>query len=63
MKKKVATSKTRVNKAAVALAEYKTKAIAYFTSIRARKSVEHSRTPSIVTREGKTGPAISSSTS
>jgi len=55
--KKKAETKIRVNKAVVALAEYKAKAISYFTSIRARKSVEHSRTPSIVTREGKTGPA------
>ena len=50
-------TKTRVNKYAVALSEYKAKAVAYFNSVRSRKSVEHSRTPSIVTREGKTGPA------
>jgi hypothetical protein len=57
MKKKAATSKQRVNKSAVALAEYKASAVAYFNSIRSRRSVEHSTTPSIVTSEGKTGPA------
>jgi hypothetical protein len=51
------TVKTRVNKSVVALAEYKAKAIEYFNSVRSRQSVEHSRTPGIVTREGKTGPA------
>jgi hypothetical protein len=56
MKKKVAP-KTRVNKLAVALTEYKASAHAYFNSIRARQSVEHSRTPSVITREGKTGPS------
>jgi len=56
MKKKT-DPKKRVNKSEVALAEYKAKAVAYFNSIRSRQSVEHSRTPSIVTREGKTGPA------
>jgi hypothetical protein len=57
MKKKIATSKTRINKAAVALTEYKAQAIAYFTSIRSRKSVEHSRTPSTIKNEGKIGSA------
>jgi hypothetical protein len=51
---KKATPKTRVNKATVALAEYKYKAIAYFNSIRCRKSVEQSRTPATLIREGKT---------
>jgi hypothetical protein len=51
------TVKTRVNKSVVALAEYKAKVIEYFNSVGSRQSVEHSRTPSIVTREGKTGPA------
>ena len=56
MKKKT-VSKARVNKSVVALAEYKAKVIEYFNSVGSRQSVEHSRTPSIVTREGKTGPA------
>ena len=55
--KKAKVTKTRVNKAAKALAEYKALAQEFIASIRSRKSVEHSRTPSIVTREGKTGPA------
>ena len=53
--KKVETKK-RVNKLAVALTEYKAMAIAYFNSIRARQSVEHSRTATSVTKEGKTLP-------
>jgi hypothetical protein len=57
MKKKTKVTRTRVNKAAVALAEYKALGLAYAKSIRFRKSVEHSRTPSICRNEGKTGPA------
>jgi hypothetical protein len=57
MKTKVATPKTRVNKLAVALAEYKVLVHAYVNKILARKSVEHSRTASVITREGKTGPS------
>ena len=54
---KKATTKTRVNKAAVALTEFKAVVKSYANKIRNRQSVEHSRTASVVTREGKTGPA------
>jgi hypothetical protein len=57
MKKKPEVTRTRTNKAAVALAEYKTFGLAYANSIRNRKSVEHSRTESVTTRDGKTGPS------
>lgn len=57
MKKKPVTPKTRVNKAKAEFEAYKLTAVNYLSTIRARMSVEHSRTPSIVTREGKTGPA------
>ena len=55
MKKITATP--RVNKYKAALDEYKTQVKEYVYSIRGRQSVEHSRTASIVTREGKTGPS------
>lgn len=54
--KKKAEPKTRVNKAAVALVEYKAAVRKYFNIIWDRKSVEHSRTASVLTKEGKTGP-------
>jgi hypothetical protein len=57
MKKTKATPRPRVNKAVAALAEYKAAVSTYFSRIRNRQSVEHSRTPNTVTREGKTGPA------
>ena len=56
MKKKTEVTKTRVNKAAVLLEEYKALAQAYCRSVRDRKSVEHSRTPATTTRDGKTSP-------
>ena len=56
MKKVKKTTKTRVNKLAVALTEYKAAAQNYFNSIRSRKSVEHSRTASSMTKDGKTLP-------
>lgn len=55
--KKIALKKVRVNKAKEELAKFKNITKAYATSIHNRQSVEHSRTPGIVTREGKTGPA------
>ena len=64
VKKTEAVKTVRVNKAVVALAElaeymaeYKAKVKSFTNSITGRKSVEHSRTASIITREGKTGPA------
>ena len=57
VKKTEAVKTVRVNKAVVTLAEYKAKVKSFINSITGRKSVEHSRTASIITREGKTGPA------
>ena len=57
VKKTEAVKTVRVNKAVVALAEYKAKVKSFINSITGRKSVEHSRTASILTCEGKTGPA------
>src|SRR5208282_2781674 len=57
MAKKVVAPKTkRVNKHEAALTAYKAEAINYFNSVRTRTSVEHSSTPSSMTRDGKTGP-------
>jgi hypothetical protein len=48
-------TKTRVNKAVVALAEYKELTHAFIRSLNSRKSVEHSRTAGTITKDGKTG--------